>query len=283
MIRLAVRVTRADAPSALAELLAFSPAGVEEIDGDPDTIEYVLYGAPGELPTLPDLQASVGGALVGVSTSEIADDWSTRWRSFHRPIEIAGTLYVRPPWHQPVTRPGLIDLVIEPGQAFGTGSHPTTRLCLELLVALARGGEAGGALLDLGTGSGVLAIAAAKLGFSPVSGLDHEPESVAAARQNATANGVMIDFHRLDLHRDDLPSAPTITANLLRPLLLELAVRLREPPALMIASGLLTDQVDEVASAFGDRHGLNERTRSSDGEWSAVLLERARRGRILCR
>jgi ribosomal protein L11 methyltransferase len=282
VIRLAVRVARADAPGALAELLVFSPAGVEEVEHDAETIEYVLYGAPGELPTLPDLQASVGGALVEVSTSEIADDWSSRWRSFHRPIEIAGTLYVRPPWHQPATRPGLIDLVIEPGQAFGTGSHATTRLCLELLVALARSGEAGGALLDLGTGSGVLAIAAAKLGFSPVSGIDHEAESVAAARQNAIANGVAIDFQRLDLRRDELPSAPTVTANLLRPLLLELAVRLCTPPALLIASGLLTDQVEEVVRAFADRHGLCERARRRHGEWWAVLLERAPRERILC-
>lgn len=283
MIRLAVRVAREDAPSALAELLVFSPAGVEEIDGDAGTIEYVLYGAPGELPSVPDLQASVGAALVEVSTSEIADDWSSRWRSFHHPVEIAGTLFVRPPWYQPAAAAGLIDLVIEPGQAFGTGSHASTRLCLELLVGLARSGEADGPLLDLGTGSGVLAIAAAKLGFSPVSAVDHEHESVTAARENALANGVTIEVSRLDLHRDAVPSAPTITANLLRPLLLELAERLSEPPALLIASGLLTDQVDEVARAFRDRHDLYERARSRNGEWAALLLERGRDGRILCR
>jgi ribosomal protein L11 methyltransferase len=283
VIRLAVRVAREDAPSALAELLVFSPAGVEEIDGDAGTIEYVLYGAPGELPSVPDLQASVGAALVEVSTSEIADDWSSRWRSFHHPVEIAGTLYVRPPWYQPAAAAGLIDLVIEPGQAFGTGSHASTRLCLELLVGLARSGEADGPLLDLGTGSGVLAIAAAKLGFSPVSAVDHEHESVTAARENALANGVTIEVSRLDLHRDTVPSAPTITANLLRPLLLELAERLSEPPALLIASGLLTDQVDEVARAFRDRHDLYERARSRNGEWAALLLERGRDGRILCR
>jgi len=283
VIRLAVRVAREDAPSALAELLVFSPGGVEEIEADAGTIEYVLYGAPGELPSVPALQASVGSALVGVSTSEIADDWSSRWRSFHHPIEIAGTLCVRPPWHEPAAGAGLIDLVIEPGQAFGTGSHASTRMCLELLVGLARTGEATGPLLDLGTGSGVLAIAAAKLGFSPVSAVDHERESVTAARENALANGVAIEVTRLDLHRDVLPNAPTITANLLRPLLLELAERLSEPPLLLIASGLLTDQVDEVARAFHDRHDLRERARSRNGEWAAVLLERGRDGRILCR
>jgi ribosomal protein L11 methyltransferase len=281
MIRLAVRVSRADAAGALAELLAFSPAGVEEIERDDDTLEYVLYGAAGELPSVPTLTARVGAALVEISTSEIADDWAWRWRAFHQPIEIAGTLYVRAPWHPPAEHTGLLDLVIEPGQAFGTGSHATTRLCLQLLVELARGGEARGPLLDLGTGSGVLAIAAAKLGFAPVSGVDHEAESVAAARANADANGVTLQCLRLDLRSDELPFAPTVTANLLGPLLVELAARLREPPSLLIASGLLRDQLDEVAGAFAARLGMRERARRHDGEWSALVLEAAARERIL--
>lgn len=283
MIRLAVRVARADASAALAELLAFSPSGVEEIERDKDTVEYVLYGGAGELPTLHALQARVGQALVAVTTSEIADDWSTRWRSFHQPIEIAGRLHVRPPWHPPASATQLIDVVIDPGQAFGTGSHATTRLCLELLVELAGRGEACGALLDLGSGSGVLAIAAAKLGFAPVSGVDHELEAVAAARENAAANGVAVEFSTLDLRADTLASAPTITANLLRPLLLELAESLSEPPARLIASGLLCDQLDEVAGAFAEHQGLRERSRRHDGEWSALLLEAPARERILAR
>jgi ribosomal protein L11 methyltransferase len=281
MIRLAVRVARADAAAALAELLAFSPAGVEEIDVDERTVEYVLYGAPGELPSIHTLTATVGDALVEVATSEIADDWSSRWRSFHVPIEIAGTLYVRPPWRERSADPGLIDVVIDPGQAFGTGSHATTRLCLGFLVSLARSGEAGGALADLGTGSGVLAIAAAKLGFSPVIGVDNEGESVAAARENAAANGVSIECSQLDLRVDELPGALTVTANLLRPLLLDLALRLRHPPALLIASGLLSDQLAEVSQAFAERHGMRERERRHDGEWSALLLEAPGRERIL--
>ncbi len=281
MIRLAVRVARADAAGALAELLVFSPAGVEQIDRDDETIEYVLYGAAGELPSLHLLTASVGDALVEVSTSEIADDWSSRWRSFHRPIEIAGMLYVRPPWHEPASDAGLIDVVIEPGQAFGTGAHASTRLCLELLVELARRGEAGGSLLDLGTGSGVLAIAAAKLGFSPVTAIDHDGESVAAARENAAANGAAVDCRALDLVLDELPRAATVTANLLHPLLLELATRLTEPPARLVASGLLRDQLDEVSAAFARRAGMRERARRHQGEWSALLLEAAVHGRIL--
>jgi len=273
VIRLAVRVAREHAAGALAELLAFSPAGVEELDGAGDTIEYVLYGAAGELPALPALRASVGAALVEVSASEIADDWATRWRSFHRPVVVSGRLYVRPPWHAPAADEALIDLVIDPGQAFGTGSHATTRLCLELLVELAESGGADGTLLDIGTGSGVLAIAAAKLGFDPVLAIDHEAESVLAARANARANGVSLDVRRADLGVDQLPPARVITANLLRPLLLELAARLRTPPRALIASGLLTEQVDEVARAFRERHGLRERSRRGEGEWAALLLE----------
>ncbi|MGH2850947.1 MAG: 50S ribosomal protein L11 methyltransferase [Solirubrobacteraceae bacterium] len=280
MIRLAVRVARAQAAEALEQLLAFSPHGVEEIDHDDDVVEYVLYGAEGELPTLPALEASVGDALVEVATSEIADDWAERWRTYHHPVEIANRLRVRAPWHD--ADAGLEEIVIEPGQAFGTGAHPTTRLCLELLTELERAGAAHGGLLDLGTGSGVLAIAAAKLGYDPVEAVDHEQESVDAARKNALANGVAITVRRLDLRADPIPSAPTITANLLRPLLLELADRMTEPLSLLIASGLLLDQADEVAARFAERHGMREDARREQGEWSALLLAgNAHEARIL--
>jgi ribosomal protein L11 methyltransferase len=163
----------------------------------------------------------------------------------------------------------VIDLVIDPGQAFGTGAHATTRLCLELLLGL----EPAGALLDVGCGSGVLAIAAAKLGFAPVTGIDHERESVAATAANAAANGVVIDVRRADLRRDSLPEAPTVTANLLEPLLLTLAQRLPALPQRLIAGGLLVEQVDSVARAFAER-GLIERERRASGEWAALLLTR---------
>jgi ribosomal protein L11 methyltransferase len=280
VIRLAVRVARAQAAEALEQLLAFSPHGVEEIDHDDDVVEYVLYGAEGELPTLPALQASVGDALVEVATTQIADDWAERWRTYHHPVEIANRLRVRAPWH--AADPALEEIVIEPGQAFGTGAHPTTRLCLELLTELEAAGAAHGPLLDLGTGSGVLAIAAAKLGFDPVEAVDHEQESVDAARANALANGVAIAVSQLDLRTDPLPTAPTITANLLRPLLLELADAMTEPPALLIASGLLREQADEVAARFEQRHGMREQARRESGEWSALLLaSSARNARML--
>jgi ribosomal protein L11 methyltransferase len=276
VIRLAVRVRKEDADVVLAELLTLAPSGVEESEVDGGAIvEYAVYGAPGELPDLPDVEAAVGGALVEVRTTEVADDWADRWRQFHRPIEVGGKLYVRPPWEP--ERDGLMDLVIDPGQAFGTGAHHTTRLCLELLVEEPlpdADGRAARGVMDLGCGSGVLAIAAAKLGWSPVAGVDHELESVRATAENAEANGVRVDVERFDLIRGGpAPTAPFVLANLLRPLLLCVARAgfAGEPPRTLIASGLLVHEADEIAAAFA-RHGLVEADRRTSAEWAALLL-----------
>jgi ribosomal protein L11 methyltransferase len=269
VIRLAVRVARADAEIALAELLELATGGVEEVDHG-DTIEYAVYGAPGELPALPDLRAAAGAALVDITTTEVADDWATQWRSFHRPLTIGERLHVRPPWcEQPADR-GLLDIVVDPGQAFGTGAHHTTRMCLEALLEL----EPGGAFMDLGCGSGVLAIAAAKLGWAPVAGVDHERESVAATLDNAAVNGVQVRAFGADLLRDGpVPTAPTVTANLVRPLLAQVARAGfdGDPPRVLVASGLLHAEADEIARAF-EAHGLRERARRHSGEWAALTL-----------
>ena len=207
-----------------------------------------------------------------VSTSEVADDWADRWRAFHRPLTVAGRVHVRPPWAP--ARPHLVDVVIDPGRAFGTGAHATTKLSLELLVALAPSGP----LADYGCGSGVLAIAAAKLGFAPVMGVDHDPLAVQATADNARANGVELEVLRSDLRADPLPAALAVLANLLRPLLLVLADRLPDPPPrTLIASGLLVGEADEIAAAFAAR-GLRERDRRIEGEWAALRLSSAGTG-----
>jgi ribosomal protein L11 methyltransferase len=288
VIRLAVRVHRAHAEIVLAELLELAPDGVEETQLGEEVIEYAVYGAPGELPSLPDLQAAAGPALVEISTSETADDWQERWRRFHRPILIrapaqagdsgsAGVtpaLYVRPPWEEPAAGDGVEEIVIDPGQAFGTGAHATTRLCLELMLEMASLGLASGPLLDVGTGSGVLAIAAARLGFAPVLALDHELQSVEAAQVNASVNGVDIAVERFDLRDQPLPrlGGAVVLANLLLPLLLELSRTIAEPPRELVASGLLREQADEVAESFRARFQLRERRRLQSGEWAALWL-----------
>lgn len=272
MIRLALRVDRAHAEVALAELLELAPGGVEEVDLGDGGVEYAVYGPPGELPVLPDLEAAVGGALIEVTTSELPDDWSERWKQFHHPLVLGSRLAVRPPWEGPI---GVgVELVIDPAQAFGTGAHATTRLCLELLLDLADAGSERGPLLDLGCGSGVLAIAAAKLGFAPVTAVDFDPLSVEATIANAEVNDAMLEVARCDLRSDPIPAAPVVLANLLRPLLLDYAARLTEPPRTLIASGLLTHEADEIAAAFAP-HGLHERDRRERGEWAALLLSTA--------
>jgi ribosomal protein L11 methyltransferase len=271
VIRLALRVRRADAELVLAELLELAPSGVEEVD-DGDIVEYAVYGAPGELPALPDLRAAAGGALVDVSTTEIADDWADGWRAFHQPIEIAGRLRVRPPWIAAQAGSDLDEIVIDPGQAFGTGAHHTTRLCLELLCSTA---APRGPLVDAGCGSGVLAIAAVKLGFAPVSAFDFDPLAVTATIDNAAVNDVTLDVARLDLREQRVPGAATVVANLLRPLALRIAADgfAGEVPRTLIVSGLLAHEGDEVAAAFA-AHGLAETARRAGGEWVALVLGR---------
>lgn len=272
MIRLAVRVRRDQAELVLAELLELAPSGVEEVDVDADTVEYAVYGAPGELPELPDLRAAAGGALVEVSTSEIADDWAERWREFHRPLVLGARLSVRPPWEPP--QGTEIDIVIDPGRAFGTGSHATTRLCLELLLELPPEGP----VIDLGCGSGVLAIAAAKLGWGRVLALDYDQLAVDATVENAAVNGVadQVLVKRFDVREEHVPPCRLVLANLLGPLLLAWAAQLaasdHKRPTQIIASGLLVTEADRISAAFGEL-GYEERTRLAGGEWAALLME----------
>jgi ribosomal protein L11 methyltransferase len=275
VLRLAIRVRREDAEVVLAELLELAPGGVEEVELG-DAIEYAVYGAPGELPALPDVKAAAGGALVEVRTTEVDDDWAERWREFHRPLVLEGAITVRPPWEPPGTTP--IDVVIDPGQAFGTGAHASTRLCLELMLELARShsgrASSSGALLDLGCGSGVLGIVAARLGWAPVIAVDNDAASVEATGANARANDVVLDVRRLDLRTSPLPEASVIVANLLSPLLIACAPRLAAVPARhVIASGILVPEADDVARAFA-AHGLGVAARRARGEWAALLLDR---------
>jgi len=263
----------------LAELLELVPGGVEEEHGE-TYVEYAIYGAPGELPALPDVEAAAGEGLVEVSSAEIPDDWADRWRDFHGPVVIGDRLRVRPSWLVDDGGAGIegtVDVVIDPARAFGTGAHATTRLCLELLLGLVEAGAADGPLADWGTGSGVLAIAAAKLGFSPVAACDHERAALDAAAENAAANGVGLELARVNLREEPAPVARTVTANLTAPVLLTVAERLaadpQTSPEMLICSGLLEGEADDVAAAFG-RCGLAERSRRAEGDWLALLLVR---------
>ena len=279
MIRLAVRCTPELAERVLAELVELVPGGVEE-DRGAGYVEYAIYGPPGELPALPDLRAAAGEGLVEIETSEIPDDWADRWRDFHEPVVVGtGRIVVRPSWEAAAAQASgaELDIVIDPGQAFGTGAHATTSACLELLIELADRGEAGGPLADWGTGSAVLAIAAAKLGWDRVVAVDHELAAVEAARENAERNGAAITVERLNLREEVPPAAPTVVANLLTPLLVDLAARMAggeiAPPATLVLSGLLATEAERVEDAFAAA-GFSAETTVVSGEWAALLLRR---------
>jgi ribosomal protein L11 methyltransferase len=219
-------------------MLELCPEGFEEVEtaGEVELVAYVDGRGEERLRrALPDARAS-----------DVALGWEDAWRAFHRPVAI-GPLWVGPPWETP--RPGAVAVVIDPGQAFGTGAHPTTRLCLELLLA-----EPPGAAADLGCGSGVLAIAAARLGFAPVVAVDADPAAVDAARANARANGVRLDVRRADVLCDPLPAAPLVLANLEPGLVEALAPRL--DARTLIASGYLA--ADDPAPAGWRRAARRE-------------------------
>jgi ribosomal protein L11 methyltransferase len=273
MIRLAVRCAPEYAEAVMANLLELAPNGLEEERG-PGWVEYAIYGPPGEVPDMGEIQAAAGGSLVDVTTTSVPDDWADRWADFHRPIEVSGRIGVRPSWWDP--KDGLIDVVVDPGRAFGTGGHPTTRLCLALLVKLEEGGEASGPIADWGTGSGVLGIAAVKLGWSPVAGCDRELASLETAQANAEANGVEMSIERVDVREGPPPVAPSVVANLTGNLLRDCAGHLAaagEAPDTLVCSGMLESELDEVVTAFAPT-GLGESERRIESGWGALLMRR---------
>lgn len=192
-----------------------------------------------------------------VSVAAVRPGWEDAWREFHQPVRV-GPLWIGPPWFEPPTDTPA--LVIDPGRAFGTGAHETTSLCLELLVE-----EAPTSLLDIGCGSGVIAIAGAKLGFSPVFAVDIDPIAVSAAHANAAFNHVEIEVSELDATHDFLPSANLAVANIGPVELEQLAPRI--DVGRLIASGYR----DADRRRFDTWRHLA--TRRSEG-WAADLFER---------
>lgn len=266
--RIAIRVLPEEAEEARAELLEFAAHGFEERDL-PGKLELAVYGsAEVESALRGAAQRGAFGKNVEVSSERVEPGWEDRWRAFHRPVEI-GLLWVGPPW-EPACE-GLVPVVIDPGRAFGTGAHPTTRLCLELLQELGAGSGASASLLDAGCGSGVLAIAAAKLGFEPVIAIDNDPEAIEAAELNANANGVAVDIRLTDAvaHTDTdpqpLPQVDVVVCNISLPVLEALASRL--DCEALVASGFLSTERPRI--------GLYEPIEwRVQGDWAACLARR---------
>lgn len=218
------------------------------------------------------LPAALRGSLV-IERILVPPGWEEGWKEHFHPAVI-GRLYIRPPWEEPPHRADLVDLVLTPGLAFGTGLHPTTRGILTLL----QDEEPQGPVIDAGTGSGILAIAAAKLGYRPARAVDNDPLAVEAARMNATANGVELEVALLDLVA--LPSewllpGTTVLANVtLEPILLllrRLAEEALDVRRLLVAGILAGEQEETLLSAALDaRQRLVQRL--PEGEWVSLDL-----------
>jgi ribosomal protein L11 methyltransferase len=192
-----------------------------------------------------------------VDAEDVPEGWEERWREFHHGVEV-GRFWVGPPWEAPP--PAADSIVIDPGRAFGTGAHPTTRLTLELLQTLAPG-----SLLDVGCGSGVLSIGGAKLGFAPVVGLDLDDAAVQATLANARDNGVAVDARRADALVDELPRVDVAVANVALDVVEQLLPRL--PAGRVVTSGYL--ERDRPRSAE-----WTHVARAAAGGWAADVFER---------
>jgi ribosomal protein L11 methyltransferase len=196
---------------ARARMLELFPEGFEEIDHD-DGIELVGYTDPGG-------EERMWVAFGNSAARDVAPGWEERWRDFHKPVVVDG-VWIGPPWEQ--APPGLATVVIDPGRAFGTGGHATTRLTLRLLSGLDRRGS----LLDVGCGSGVLSIAAARLGFGPITSIDVDAQAVGATLRNAAANDVRLTARLCDALVEELPAANVAVANVTFEVVVAVAQRL---------------------------------------------------------
>ncbi len=228
-------------------MLAIVPGGFEEVAGD-GWVELAAYtDGAGE--------SRIRGAFSQVDVRPVAGGWEDRWREFHRPVHVAG-LWIGPPWEW--TRVAEPAVVVDPGRAFGTGAHPTTRACIELLARLERG-----SLLDAGCGSGVAAVAASRLGYAPVVALDSDPVAVEVGRTTARRNPVDVVVRQVDVLVDEIGEADVIVANI------ELgsveALLRRRPAPTAITSGYLASDTPRAA-------GYTRVSRLELDGWAADVL-----------
>lgn len=269
MRRVVLRVDADAVEDALDTLLCALPDGVQERLGADGTVELVAHALTAPLPSHDHLRALAVPGLLSLDESTVPDDWRERRRlDADGGVAIDERIWLRCPL-DPEARPGLLDVVIERSTAFGTGAHPTTRMCLSLLTGL----TAGRAFADLGCGAGALAIAAAKLGFAPVHAVDHDEASVAAAQSNASLNGVTIDASACDLMSTPPPPARVVAANVPPAVHAALAGRLAPEVEVVFASGFRPGQGADVIACYAAQN-LQVGERREEDDWVALSLRR---------
>lgn len=269
-----VQLDERDEDLAAAELWDLGTRGLETKPAPPGRVEWLAYfGA--EVDT-----AAVRGALASLSSVDVASievpqvDWVLRFREGFRGFA-AGRFRITPVWED--RAPEADVLIVDPGRAFGTGTHESTRLCLRALEGLAAEGPLG-RVVDVGTGTGILAIAARRLGASFVVALDVDPESVASARRHSQLNDVTLRVLQGDGGRPFRPAAfDVVLANISAPLLLERRAeiaRLAAPGGTLVLAGLLVTDLPAVEEAYAP---FGVATATQDGEWASLCVRRPTR------
>lgn len=219
-----------------------------------------------------DLEAFPRATVRG--TEPVDDDWQERWKDFFHATRVSDRFVVRPPWENLADPPGpgIIEIVVEPGMAFGTGTHETTRLCIRALDGRV---EPGMSVLDVGCGSAILCVAAARLGARPIVGIDIDPGSIQVSRENLRANGVSgrVQVSTMPLAEID-GRWDVVVANILSSILVTLRkdlVARVAPGGRLLLSGILEREADEVAEAF-EALGMVEEERTEEAAWACLVM-----------
>jgi len=271
-----------EAVDALFELLdadAFTPTSWFDVEAQQCRVDIFLED-PAQAAAVTDMLVRAGdlcGLALAPETSTLARaDWAEAWKRFFHVEKVSDRIVVRPPWETYGAKPGERVITLDPGLSFGTGKHATTQSCLRFLDGLAEA-DANRSVLDMGCGSGILAIGAALLGFNDVRGFDNDPDCKAVAEENAAANSVSIPFGIDDLTHVHDP-ADIVVANILAPTLIQFAPEIvgsmaQTPDARLILSGILDTQYEAVKTAY-EAQGLLECENILIGDWRSGLFAR---------
>lgn len=262
----------------LTNLTGFSPVEIGIVEGDFSWLEsYFEEEIPARI-----VQKSLQEQLPELETTLRrceARDWTTFWRHHFQPLEIGDLWFVLPEWLQEETEvpEGREVILINPGLSFGTGSHFTTRFCLEMIEELGRRGVSSGPMLDAGCGSAILSVAARKLGWGPVLAVDIDDLALGQAEENLELNGIDsgVELRNADITRDSLGGPyPVVVANIYGALLLEIAPRLKRLSSdWLVLSGIRAVETEAVSNVYVDA-GFQEVLSRSDPEWSGLLMRR---------
>ena len=284
VLRIRIPVRRDDSDYMLEAMSVLdTPVGSWE-DVDSGDVFLEAYGIdPEEMRQTARKMAEIAQSVDGrIHAPEISCmdkcDWAESWKQFYHVIRVSPRITIRPAWEQ-YSPSGSEEIVvdIEPGMSFGTGIHPTTQSCLKFLDASAAGAGGDMTVIDIGCGSGILSIAAAKLGFKHVYGFDYDPDAVRISSENAALNGVSVQFAVKDITEGGpMPCGDIVIANILSGVLIEAAGAVSgavAPDGVLILSGILETQYGEVAEAY-QRCGFREKSSIVSGEWKSGMFIR---------